>query len=195
MVAQRFHREIEIASQLSHPNILPLHDWGEFSGLLYYVMPYVEGESLRGLTTAGVAVGTPAYMSPEQASGDSRIDHRSDIYALGVVFYEMLAGEPPYGGPTPQAILARQLSEEARPLAPLREVSPALERAIRKALARSAADRYSTALQFAAAVEAALGATDAAEPSRRRRARLRGIPLAAAAAAALLVGWWWIHAA
>lgn len=264
LVAQRFHREIEIAAQLSHPNILPLHDSGECSGLLYYVMPYVEGESLRdrlrregqlpledavrilrevadaltyahslgvvhrdikpenillheghavvtdfgvaravhtgaeepGLTTAGVAVGTPAYMSPEQASGDTRIDHRSDIYALGVVFYEMLAGEAPYGGPTPQAILARLLSEEVRSLAPLRTVSPALERAIRKALARSAADRYSTALQFAEAVEAALGATEAAQPGGRGMgAGLRRVPLAAAAALALLAGWWWIHAA
>ncbi|GIW52258.1 MAG: serine/threonine protein kinase [Gemmatimonadales bacterium] len=260
VVAERFHREIAIAAQLSHPNILPLHDSGEAGELLYYVMPYVEGESLRdrlrregqlpledavailrevadalayahslgvvhrdikpenillheghavvtdfgvaravyagvpsGITTAGVAVGTPAYMSPEQASGDSRIDARSDVYSLAVVFYEMLAGEPPYSGPTPQAILARQLSEEARSLTPLRVVTPALDAVIRKALARSPADRYATTLQFAEAVETALLSGEAPRPPWTRRV-LRAKALLPAAAAALLALAWFLGA-
>ncbi|MHC4769618.1 MAG: serine/threonine-protein kinase, partial [Planctomycetota bacterium] len=171
---ERFIREIEIAGKLNHPNILPLYDSGEADGLLYYAMPYVEGESLRDLlareqqlpldealritrevadalshahaygvihrdikpenimfqaghavvsdfgiaravteaggeklTQTGVAVGTPAYMSPEQAAGVGTIDARSDVYALGCLLYEMLAGEAPFTGPTAQAIMAR----------------------------------------------------------------------------------------
>lgn len=256
MVAERFHREIAIAAQLSHPNILPLYDSGDAGDFLYYIMPYVEGESLRdrlqregqlpledavkilremadalayahslgvvhrdikpenvllheghavvtdfgvaraihagvpsGITTAGVAVGTPAYMSPEQASGDSRIDARSDVYSLAVVFYEMLAGEPPYSGPTPQAILARQLSEDARSLAPLRVVTPALEAVIRKALARSPADRYPTTLQFAAAVEAAVRTGKAPGRGWTESMLRTKVLLPAAAVALLLAGW------
>ncbi|GBD31868.1 Serine/threonine-protein kinase PknB [bacterium HR33] len=255
VVAERFHREIAIAAQLSHPNILPLHDSGAAGELLYYVMPYVEGESLRdrlrregqlpledavailrevadalayahslgvvhrdikpenillheghavvtdfgvaravyagvpsGITTAGVAVGTPAYMSPEQASGDSRIDARSDVYSLAVVFYEMLAGEPPYSGPTPQAILARQLSEEARSLTLLRVVTPALDAAIRKALARSPADRYATTLQFVEAVETALRAAKAPRVPVRALAAGAVVPAVLLAVAWLVWG-------
>jgi tetratricopeptide (TPR) repeat protein len=229
--SERFLREIQLASGLQHPHILPLYDSGAANGLLYYVMPYVEGESLQErlrregqlpledamqilrevadalgfahsrnvvhrdvkpanillhgghamvadfgiaraieaaageqLTQTGIAIGTPAYMSPEQASADSKIDGRSDIYSLGCVFYEMLGGEPPHTGPSPQAILARQLSGEVRSLRPLRTtVTPALDHVIRRALARAAADRYPTAQEFAAAATAAVTAVTAAE--------------------------------
>jgi tRNA A-37 threonylcarbamoyl transferase component Bud32/tetratricopeptide (TPR) repeat protein len=219
--AERFLHEIKTTARLNHPHILALHDSGEADGFLFYVMPYVEGESLRDrlarerqlpledalqitsevadalsyahshgiihrdikpenillesghavvadfgiaravsvggadqrLTMSGFAVGTPAYMSPEQASGNEQLDARSDIYALGSVLYEMLAGEPPHTGPTPQAILARQLSGEVRSIRPLRStVTPALEAAIRQALAPSAADRFTTASEFATAL-------------------------------------------
>jgi len=189
---ERFLREIRIAAGLRHPHIVPLFDSGEADGLLYYVMPYVEGESLRdrlrrerqlpvdealgiarevadalahaherdlihrdikpenillegghalvadfGIaravgsaatqlrTATGLAIGTPAYMSPEQAMGDAAIDARSDVYALGCVLYEMLVGEPPYTGPTPQVIIARRLSDPVRPLRTVREAVPA----------------------------------------------------------------------
>jgi len=179
----RFLREIEIAARLTHPNILPLHDSGEADGLLYYVMPYVEGESLRArldrerqlpveeairivrevaealscahgagvihrdikpenimlhegsalvadfgialavsnaggnrVTQTGISLGTPQYMSPEQATGDRGIDARTDIYSLGAITYEMLAGEPPHVGTTAQAIIARLMTEDPRPL-------------------------------------------------------------------------------
>ncbi len=175
MGAERFLREIEVAAQLNHPNILGLHDSGEADGLLYFVMPFVEGESLRDrldrdatllledagrivreigsalayahdrglvhrdvkpenilfqaghallcdlgiakaaseaqvqLTHTGISVGTFAYMSPEQASGEVAIDGRADIYALGCTFHEMLSGESPFAASTPQAILAKKL--------------------------------------------------------------------------------------
>ena len=214
--ADRFLREVEIAAQLNHPNILPMHDSGEADGLLYYVMPLVEGESLaarlnregelpvpvalrlarevaealayahkRGIihrdikpanillheghalvadfgiaraldaegeaiTRTGLAIGTPQYMSPEQSTGDKTVDARTDIYALGAVIYEMLTGEPPFTGRSPQAVVARSLTERPRPLAATREGMPAgLESVVSKALARSAADRYPTATALA----------------------------------------------
>ena len=217
---ERFLREIEIAAQLTHPHILPLHDSGEVDGLLYYVMPFVEGESLRDrltrerqlplddalritretasalayahahgvvhrdikpenillstghavvsdfgiaravsaaaadrLTQTGIALGTAAYMSPEQATGERDIDGRTDVYSLGCVLYEMIAGEPPFSGPNVQAMLARRLSGPAPSLAGLRDAIPErLEWAVRKSLARVPADRFSTAEQFAAAI-------------------------------------------
>jgi len=213
---ERFLREIRIAAGLRHPHIVPLFDSGEADGLLYYVMPYVEGESLRdrlrrerqlpvdealgiarevadalahaherdlihrdikpenillegghalvadfGIaravgsaatqlrTATGLAIGTPAYMSPEQAMGDAAIDARSDVYALGCVLYEMLVGEPPYTGPTPQVIIARRLSDPVRPLRTVREAVPdQLERAVIRALARVPADRFRTVAAF-----------------------------------------------
>jgi serine/threonine-protein kinase len=218
--AERFLREIEIAAKLTHPNILSLHDCGEANSLLYYVMPYVEGESLRDrlkrekqlsiddalqvtrevadalghahslgivhrdvkpenilfeaghavvadfgiaraitaaggeqLTATGVAVGTPAYMSPEQAAGEWEPDSRTDIYALGCLLYEMLGGEPPYTGPSAQAILARKSMDPIPSLKVVRETVPdAVEQATTKALAKTPADRFATAAQFAEAL-------------------------------------------
>ena len=217
---ERFLREIEIAAGLNHPHILPLHDSGEAGGFLYYVMPFVEGESLRGrlnrerqlpledtlqitrevadalsyahshdvvhrdikpenillqaghavvsdfgiaraitaaagenLTATGVAVGTPAYMSPEQASGQSRIDGRADIYALGCTLYEMLAGDPPFLASTPRAVLARQSLDPVPRIHTVRQTVPSsVEQAITKALAKVPADRFATAAQFAEAL-------------------------------------------
>jgi TolB-like protein/tetratricopeptide (TPR) repeat protein/tRNA A-37 threonylcarbamoyl transferase component Bud32 len=218
--ADRFLREVEIAAQLSHPHILPVHDSGDAGGILYYVMPYVEGESLherirretslpvdealriarevsealayahgrkiihrdikpanimlsaghalvadfgiaRGvgaaggaaITKTGLAVGTPQYMSPEQASGSAAVDSRSDIFAVGCVLYEMIAGEPPFTGPTPQAIVIRSLTETPRSLSTTREgLSPAVDAVVSRALAKNPADRWQTAGEFAKAL-------------------------------------------
>ncbi len=207
----RFLREIEVAANLSHPHILPLFDSGEVQGLLYYVMPYVEGESLRDrlqretqlpiedaleigrevadalayahahgvihrdikpenillsgghalvadfgiarvleaadqtrLTDTGMAVGTVAYMSPEQAVASANVDSRTDIYSLGCVLFEMLAGEPPFTGPTPQAILVKRMMSGSIPsVRQLRStVPPGVEYAITRALAPVPADRF-----------------------------------------------------
>ena len=222
---ERFLREIQIAARLQHPHILPLYDSGQAEGLLYYVMPFVEGESLRQrlererqlpledalgiaravaaaldyahrhqvvhrdikpenvmlhegeatvtdfgiakaitaagrdtLTQTGTAVGTPAYMSPEQAAGEAELDGRSDIYSLGVMLYEMLAGEPPYTGPTAQAILAKRFTEPVPSLRAARDTIPEwVERAITNALARVPADRFATAAQFGQALRAPSG--------------------------------------
>ncbi len=252
--AERFLREIEIAAQLTHPHILPLHDSGVADEFLYYVMPYVEGESLRDrltrekqlpledaleiareiadalsfahsrgivhrdikpenilleaghavvsdfgiaraisaaaggkLTETGIAVGTPAYMSPEQASGETRLDGRSDTYSLACVLYEMLAGEPPFAGPTSQAILVKRLTEPAPGVRSVRETVPeGVEQAILKALAKAPADRFTTAAQFVDA----LGGTVRPAP---RALRLPGARAATrlAAGLALLLGAAW----
>jgi len=241
---ERFLREIRLTAQLQHPHILTLIDSGEADGFLYYVMPYVEGESLRQhlereaqlpldealritrviasaldfahargiihrdikpenvmlhqgepmvadfgialavsaagqerLTGTGIAVGTPAYMSPEQTSGERKLDGRSDQYSLACVLYEMLAGEPPYTGPTAQAIFAKRLTEPIPHLGIVRPVSPACEAAVTKALAKTPADRFATAGAFAAALTA--GST--------RAMHFRGRP-AAAALAVLIIG-------
>ncbi|HET9275017.1 MAG TPA: serine/threonine-protein kinase [Gemmatimonadales bacterium] len=252
--ADRFVREIGILAQLAHPHVLPLHDSGAADGQLFYVMPYVEGETLRArlererqlpveeavriagevagalayahgrgvvhrdikpenilleaghavvadfgiarvinetggrITATGLAVGTPAYMSPEQASGDRSVDHRTDVYALGTVLYEMLAGETPHTGPTPQAILARTLTETPRPLRRVRaEVPEPVDRVVRRALARSPADRFATAAEFGTALrEAATGAA-AMRPVRAGRAWKAAAGVAAVAGLALLL--------
>jgi eukaryotic-like serine/threonine-protein kinase len=147
------------------------------------------------LTETGMAVGTPAYMSPEQAAGERTLDARADIYSLGIVLYEMLAGEPPYTGATAQAILARRFSEAPRPLRILRDTIPEpIEQAVQKALAKAPADRFSTALQFADALATTAPATAGASgtapvppPSRARRWRY---VVAAGLATVLAVGLW-----
>ena len=246
--ADRFLREIRTTAQLTHPHILPLLDSGEADGTLFYVMPFVEGESLRDrlererqlpldealrltrevadalgyahshgvvhrdikpenvllesghavvadfgiaravsaagtarLTETGMAVGTPAYMSPEQATGSGSLDGRSDIYSLGCVLYEMLSGETPYTGPTPQAILAKKLSEPLPRISVVREaVSPAVEAALAKALARTPADRWATASEFGAALAHPESLAGVRLFWWRRRAVRRGALLVAA---------------
>jgi serine/threonine-protein kinase len=121
------------------------------------------------LTETGMAVGTVAYMSPEQATGTRRLDGRSDIYSLGCVLYEMLAGEPPYTGPTPQAVMARRLTEVPRPLRSTRETTPAaVEHTVSRMLARSPADRFATAHEVARALEASLRAPPSTSPASTR---------------------------
>ena len=253
--ADRFHREIAIASHLQHPHILTLHDSGEAAGLLYYAMPYVEGESLRSrltrevqldvatavgiasdvadalacahaagvlhrdikpenilltgghavvadfgiaraldavgadrLTETGLALGTPHYMSPEQASGARTLDARSDIYALGCVVYEMLAGEPPFSGPTAQAIMARHAIDPVPPLRTVRAtVSPALEAAVGKALAKVPADRFATAAEFKEVLDRALREPGVARPRLARRRLAAGL-LAVALGLGIAIG-------
>jgi serine/threonine-protein kinase len=133
------------------------------------------------LTATGISVGTPAYMSPEQAAGD-RVDGRSDIYALGCVLYEMLTGEPPFAGPSPQAIMARKLSASPPSLSATREtIAPALEHVVHRALARLPADRFDTPLEFATAASDAVAATPSGPAVISRpasRAWWRGVPAA-----------------
>ncbi len=224
-LAERFLREVRIAARLAHPQIVPLHDSGERDGFLYYVMPFLDGESLRerleregrlpiadavrigrevasaldyahrcgvlhrdikpenillhegeamvadfgvaralsaaltareGISEPGMAIGTPAYMSPEQASADEEIDGRSDIYSLGCVVYEMLAGRAPFAGSGSRHTMARHVVEPPPALRTLRPEAPvALEQALLRALAKSPDDRFPTAGDFARALEAA----------------------------------------
>jgi serine/threonine-protein kinase len=221
VATERFFREIEIVAGLTHPHILPLHDSGQADGLLYCVVPYIEGESLldrllrekqlpvedalqitrevaealgyaheRGIihrdikpanillqhghalvadfgiaraveqaggariTQTAVAVGTPAYMSPEQGGGSADLDGRSDIYSLGCVLYEMLAGEPPYTGVTPQAVIRRHSLDPVPSVRTIRDTVPeSAGHAITKALAKIPADRFATAILFAQALQ------------------------------------------
>ncbi len=218
---ERFLREIQIAAQLQHPHIVPLYDSGQADDLLYYVMPYIDGESLRqrldrekrlplddavhlaravaaaldyahrhqvvhrdikpenvmlhegeamvtdfgiakavtaaasdNLTQTGATVGTPAYMSPEQASGVVDLDGRSDVYSLGCMMYEMLTGRTPFVGPTAQAIIAQSFTTAPQPLRASREGVPDwIEAAVGKALGKNPADRFDTAALFAQALK------------------------------------------
>src|SRR5690348_8386636 len=226
----RFLREIRLAAGLSHPNILPLFDSGEADGVLYYVMPRVEGESLRdrllrsphlpvneavhiavevadaldyahrhgvvhrdikpenimlqdghalvadfgigkalsdvagdALTQVGMSVGTPAYMSPEQAVGES-IDGRSDIYSLGCVLYEMLVGEPPFTGPTAQSVIAKRFVQTPADVTALRDaVSRPLARIVHQALARTPMDRFESAADLRDALRAMMSTSTRAQ--------------------------------
>ncbi|HET8649312.1 MAG TPA: protein kinase [Gemmatimonadales bacterium] len=249
--AERFEREIKLAARLQHPHILTVLDSGEVdidatahdsrpTTLLYFTMPFVEGESLRDrlnrekqlpvddalriareaaqalqyahehgvvhrdikpenllltqdgstlvadfgiarslsesqsekLTQTGTSVGTAAYMSPEQAAGERDLDARSDIYSLGIVLYEMLAGETPFAAATAQATIARRFTETPKPVRTIRDSVPQpINNALEKALARTAADRFATARQFADALaESGTPASTRAASSRKRRA-------------------------
>ncbi len=261
---ERFLREIQIAAKLHHPHILPLYDSGAAGELLYYVMPYVEGESLRQrlerekqlpveealaitrqvagalayahrndvvhrdikpenillesgeavvadfgiarairaaggdkLTHTGMAIGTPLYMSPEQAVAGEGLDGRSDQYSLACVLYEMLAGHPPFLGGTAQEILARHTMDPVPSLRTARATVPGVvERALARALAKLPADRYATALQFAEALGGPVpsAAPSASGGSRRLRAAWSvGLALAALGAG-LAVARPWRHA-
>ncbi len=258
---ERFLREIKLAARLQHPNILPVYDSGDAGGTLYYVMPFVEGESLRDrlerepqlpleealqiarevadalsyahshdvvhrdikpenimlsgghaivadfgiaravsaaggdkLTETGLAIGTPAYMSPEQAAGTGHVDRRSDIYSLACVLYETLAGQPPFTGPTAQAIMARHSLDSVPRLRIVRETIPdALEAVINRALAKVPADRYSTADQFAAALTAAsTGTVSRITAARRRASRPWYQPALAGALVVVIAGLGWM---
>jgi serine/threonine protein kinase/Tfp pilus assembly protein PilF len=254
----RFLREIEIAAQLQHPHILPLLDSGEAAGLLYYVMPYVSGQSLRSrlnrerqlpwddvlqiteqiasalayaheqgvvhrdikpenillegdqavladfgiaravsaaggerLTETGLALGTSAYMSPEQAAGDRHLDSRSDIYSLGCVVYEMLAGEPPFTGPSVQAVMARHSLDPVPHLRTVRSTVPeAVEQVVFRALAKVPADRFATARQLADALAVAARA-QGVPPMPRRRPRRSVVLLSVGAAVFVATAAWW----
>jgi eukaryotic-like serine/threonine-protein kinase len=142
------------------------------------------------LTETGISVGTPAYMSPEQASAERRLDGRSDIYSLGCVLYEMLAGDPPFTGRTAQAIIARRLSGPVPRLRTLRDVPESVEEVVAKALARSPADRFVDTAQFAQALQTAVGAQPAVptEPARAGHPAFRRRILLAAAGALVTVG-------
>ena len=279
---ERFLKEIEVTAGLQHPHILPLFDSGTTGGQLWYVMPYVEGETLRDrlererqlpvgealrlarqvadalayahargvvhrdvkpenillqgatpgaeggnavvsdfgialafehaggarMTHTGLSLGTPQYMAPEQAMGERTIDARADVYALGVVTYEMLAGEPPFTGATVRAIVARLVSETPRSLIAQRpSVPPHVEAAVLTALERLPADRFPGAAAFGAALAQQDGAAPRTGPGAEatargvRSARRRpAAALAALAAGALATsaiaaaGWWWVGA-
>lgn len=223
LAGDRFLREIQVAARLTHPHILPLYDSGESEGLLYYLMPYIEGESLRarltrevrlpvgeavkigrevadaldyahrrgvvhrdikpgnillgaghaivadfgiaraisvagvpGVTAEGTIMGTPAYMSPEQADGEAEVDGRSDIYSLGCLVFELLAGRPPFVGRTAVGLLVRRLSEPAPLLRTIDAAVPApLEAVVAKTLALHPVDRFATAGELSGALERA----------------------------------------
>jgi len=255
---ERFLSEIKTTAKLHHPHILPLLDSGAADGLLYYVMPYVRGESLRTrlerehqlpledavrigceiadalghahglgiihrdikpenvllqgghalvadfgialavqqaggkrMTQTGLSLGTPQYMSPEQAMGEKTIDARSDLYALGAVTYEMLVGEPPFTGPTAQVVTAKLMADRLTPPRTIRETIPvSVETAVVKALAKLPADRWTTAEKFAEALtrtdsggllvpSVGIAAT-AATRARRRRSTAIGMVVGAA---------------
>src|SRR6266545_1453504 len=251
--ADRFLREVQIVAKLSHPHILQLHDSGEAEGFLFFVMPYVEGETLRqrldhtatlpvetavqfavevasalayahehgivhrdikpenillhagqavvsdfgiaraidaaggagttrtALTSVGIAIGTPLYMSPEQGCGDA-IDGRCDVYSLGCVLYEMLAGAPPFTGASAQAVLAHHTSDPVPSLRKARpDVPAALEQIVTTALAKRPADRFATAAAFRDAL------TGAAPPPRRRARWQRRAAISSAVVAGIAI--------
>jgi serine/threonine-protein kinase len=235
---ERFLQEIKVTASLQHPHILPLFDSGSADGLLFYVMPLVEGETLRErldrekqlpvseavriaseiagaldyahrrgvihrdikpenillhdgralladfgialavrnaggarLTETGLSLGTPHYMSPEQATGDRELDARTDVYAVGCVMYEMLTGAPPYTGPTAQAVITKLVTEDAPPVTDHRRAVPAyVADAVHLALEKLPADRFATAAEFVEALQDG-GQTDARDGRAGRRDR------------------------
>ena len=261
--AERFLHEVQVAANLQHPHILPLYDSGEAAGVLYYVMPWVDGESLRDrllregrlplpdavrvareaaeglayahrqgilhrdikpenillreghtlvadfgiaralgapaagtVTRPGVTVGTPEYMSPEQAAGEAQLDGRSDVYSLGCVLYEMLAGDPPFQGRSATTLLARHSLEQVPSLTIVRQtVPPELEDTVLRALAKSAADRFTMSElgEALARLEAELPRTTGVKGGRRagdrRRGRDRVRTIAITAIVLLLATW------
>src|SRR3954463_688065 len=251
----RFLREIEVAARLQHPAILPLHDSGQAGGYVFYIMPYVEGESLRDrlerqgelpveetariltevldalayahgkgvihrdikpdnimlsgrhallldfgvakavndsagpefVTTTGMALGTPSYMAPEQAVADKQVDHRADLYAVGVVGYEMLAGQRPFPGNTAQQIVVAQMTKTPDELLSHRpSVPPALASAIMRAIERNPADRWQSAADMAARLEPYVVSSGESTPAPRpapdlpRRSRWMGLAIGVA---------------
>ncbi len=257
--AERFLSEIRTTASLQHPHILPLFDSGSAAGQLFYVMPFIDGETLRTrlereqqlpiadavriarevadalqyahergvihrdikpenillqgghalvadfgialavqsaggtrMTQTGLSLGTPHYMAPEQAMGEKSVDRRADVWALGAVTYEMLTGEPPYDGPTAQAVVAKMLSSDPAPMTRVRTTIPAhIDAAVLAALARLPADRFSSARAFAEALTgnanslAIAGATQAAtSPARGAPAGSRRLVTALALVAA-----------
>ena len=265
--AERFLHEIKTTANLQHPHILGLHDSGQVDGTVFYVMPFIEGESLRQrmarekqlpvddavriarevasaldyahrhgvihrdikpenillhdgsalvadfgialaasktggnrMTETGMSLGTPHYMSPEQAMGERELTARSDVYALGCVLYEMLSGEPPFTGPTPQAIVARVVTEEPRSLSLQRKTIPSnVEASVQRALQKLPADRFGSAAEFASALvdsrithpTTAIRAEQRAAPKRTTRVTLAVGAFAVAFAA--LAGWGWLR--
>jgi len=261
---ERFIREITVAANLQHPHVLPLYDSGEAGGFLFYVMPYVDGPSLRQkliregelpvtdavrilrdvadalayahqqgvvhrdikpenvmlsgrhalvtdfgvakavseatgrqqLTTAGVALGTPAYMAPEQAAADPHMDHRADIYAFGALGYELLAGRPPFVGPTPQAVLAAHVTTVPEPVTRHRaSIPPALAALVMRCLEKKQADRYQSAEELIPQLEAVLTPSGGITPTHTqpvpavaRRSRAMRIGAAVGFAGIVVVG-------
>jgi len=229
----RFRREIQLAARLQHPHVVPLLSANASGDLLWYVMPYIEGESLRAklargelpvpeavrllreitdalayaheqgvvhrdikpdnvmvsrghalvtdfgvakavsesgsgssLTSLGVALGTPAYMAPEQASADPNVDHRADLYALGAVGYEMLVGRPPFSAGSPQALLMAQVTQAPDPVTMHRpSVPPALASVIMRCLEKRAADRFQSAAEIIPQLDAALTPSGGTQPT------------------------------
>ncbi len=263
--AERFLAEIKLTANLQHPHILPLHDSGAADGVLYYVMPFIEGESLRDrlqrekqlpveeavritrevasaldyahrhnvihrdikpenillhdgqalvadfgialaaskaggtrMTETGMSLGTPHYMSPEQAMGEREITARSDVYALGCVLYELLTGDPPFTGSTAQAIVARVVTENPRSMTTQRHtIPPHLEAAVFTALEKLPADRFASAADLSAALVnqgytragAAAGVQASATGRRWTPLAVAGWALAGVALVAALWGW------
>ena len=256
---ERFRREIQLAAQLQHPHIVPLHAAGSTGDLLYFTMPYIEGESLRhalhenvrfsprevvrilhdvsdalayahsrgvihrdikpgnvlrsgshavvtdfgvakaisaalpsvGMTTSGMAIGTPAYMAPEQLAGDPAADHRVDLYAVGLLGYELLAGEAPFKASSPQETMAAQLTRAPEPISKRRpDAPPALAALLTRCLAKNPADRPQTASEIVSLLDSLEISSGAMAPQRAytpvRMWVLGGLVAAAAVAAVAL---------
>jgi serine/threonine-protein kinase len=253
---ERFLREVTIAANLQHPHILPLYDSGETDGFLFYVMPYVEGESLRerlarhgelpltdairvlrdvadalaaahvkgvvhrdikpenvmlsgrhamvtdfgvakavseatgrqSLTTAGVALGTPSYMAPEQAAASPHTDHRADIYAFGVTAYEILTGQPPFTGATPQAVLAAHITEQPVAVTERRAtIPPSLAQLVMRCLEKKPADRPQSADELLPVLEGVLTPSGGMTPAATQPIVVARTPRSFIAAGAIVV--------